>query len=391
MWSSDTLIRLVEVGFVLVVAMLLLVPTLYAFNWLFRHLVRIANPGQLACHYGSPQAVSACPRGRAMAAVCQLCYADKQFASYYELIDASHLPMHVLLSWVRTIAEHLDGDASPLMSVDTWHRYATRQRWYQAATWHPYHIDWYAPELAVLWGCVHLWLRRYGTRPPSRQLLQHIATKACPKGYLRPYFDYFAQQPDKCEDDAVQVSINIGQLVWNNNGTINQHTTTMTEDQRNHPLPPLVQGDFVNNGQFAYENTGTMNFNAQAAPASARPGQPTNEQVARAIMAVSGEGGPLRSQKHYVGVISVLMWLGWPQKFAPCCTRINQLPCHEQFAVACSESGLWRTTAMGFARVTYDKWETYTPREGEEEAAFRECKAVADAFCTELLRMERPM
>lgn len=287
MWSSDTLIRLVEVGFVLVVAMLLLVPTLFAFNWLFRHLVRIANPGQLACHYGSPQAVSACPRGRAMAAVCQLCYADKQFASYYELIDASHLPMHVLLSWVRTIAEHLDGDASPLMSVDTWHRYATRQRWYQAATWHPYHIDWYAPELAVLWGCVHLWLRRYGTRPPSRQLLQHIATKACPKGYLRPYFEHFAQQPDKCEDDAVQVSINIGQLVWNNNGTLNQHTTTMTEDQRNHPLPPLVQGNFVNNGQFAYENTGTMNFNAAAQPATAATAasEPSQERLAHAVKA----------------------------------------------------------------------------------------------------------
>ena len=118
--------------------------------------------------------------------------------------------------------------------------------------------------------------------------------------------------------------------------------------------------------------------------ASTRLATPVDKQVARAIMAVSGDGGPLRAQKHYVGVISVMMWLGWPQKYASCCTLINQLPGHEKFTVVCSESGLWRYTALGFARVPYDKWDTYKPRKGEEEQAFRECKAVADAFCMEL-------
>ena len=106
----------------------------------------------------------------------------------------------------------------------------------------------------------------------------------------------------------------------------------------------------------------------------------TDEQIARAITAISGEGKPLSLMKHFVGVICVLQSMGWPQKFATCCTRINQLPGHEYYPVRCDSNAIKSTQALKFASVDYKEWDTYNPKPGEEAAVFKECKFAADSF-----------
>ncbi len=109
-------------------------------------------------------------------------------------------------------------------------------------------------------------------------------------------------------------------------------------------------------------------------------GSYSDEQIARAIMAVSGEGKPLSLMKHFVGVICALQSMGWSSKFATCCARINQLPGHEQFPVRCDSNAIKSTQALKFASVDYKDWATYQPKAGEEAAVFKGCKFAADSF-----------
>lgn len=134
----------------------------------------------------------------------------------------------------------------------------------------------------------------------------------------------------------------------------------------------------INSGSYTHSGTTTNNLQYRVEPQGVQPY--SDEQIARAIMAVSGEGKPLSLQKHYVGIICALQSMGWSRKFSTCCDRINQLPGHEQFPVKCTPSAIRTTQALRFAAVDYQKWDEYRPSPGEENGVFNECKSVAKAF-----------
>lgn len=134
----------------------------------------------------------------------------------------------------------------------------------------------------------------------------------------------------------------------------------------------------INSGSYTHSGTTTNNLQYREEPQSVQPY--SDEQIARAIMAVSGEGKPLSLMKHFVGVICALQSMGWSSKFATCCARINQLPGHEQFPVRCDSNAIKSTQALKFASVDYKDWATYQPKAGEEAAVFKGCKFAADSF-----------
>jgi len=141
----------------------------------------------------------------------------------------------------------------------------------------------------------------------------------------------------------------------------------------------MMKSGKVEIGQFVVENNGTMT-NHQHTKAEKAKECYSDEQIARAIVAVSGEGKPLSLMKHFVGVICALQSMGWPQKFATCCTRINQLPGHESYPVRCDSNAIKSTQVLKFASVDYKEWANYQPKAGEEAAVFKECKFAADSF-----------
>ena len=152
----------------------------------------------------------------------------------------------------------------------------------------------------------------------------------------------------------------------------------MTEEDRLKVLEVLSKGG-MSVGQLIVENSGTNNYYDYKS-AERKAETYTDEQIARAIMAINGKGKPLSLMKHFVGVICVLQSIGWPKKFATCCTRINQLPGHENFPVRCDSNAIKSTQALRFAAVDYKEWATYEPKPGEEAATFKECKFAADSF-----------
>jgi hypothetical protein len=157
----------------------------------------------------------------------------------------------------------------------------------------------------------------------------------------------------------------------------------MTEEEKLKVLEALGKGG-MNVGQLIIGNSGTVNYYNQRS-AERKPETYSDEQVARAIAEISGEGKPLSLMKHYVGVICALQSMGWPQKFATCCTRINQLPGHESYPVRCDSNAIKSTQALKFASVDYKEWGTYKPKPGEEAAVFKECKFAADSFVEVLM------
>ena len=131
----------------------------------------------------------------------------------------------------------------------------------------------------------------------------------------------------------------------------------------------VINGNMTKNGTEHYPHEGKK-----------EGGSVNDDQIARAITMVSGKDKPLMLQKHYVGIICVLQSMGWPRKFATCCTRINALPGHEQFPVKCDSNAIKSTQAFKFASVDYNEWKNYEPKPGEESGVFKECKYAADAF-----------
>ena len=117
--------------------------------------------------------------------------------------------------------------------------------------------------------------------------------------------------------------------------------------------------------------------------------KPSDEQISKAIIAISGDEKPLNEKQLFLGVICVLISkYGWVGKFSTCCNRINNLPMREMFEKECDYKSIKVLTAYKFANVDYKEWSSYEPRD-IERGIFRKCKAVADAFDEALLIEDR--
>ena len=110
----------------------------------------------------------------------------------------------------------------------------------------------------------------------------------------------------------------------------------------------------------------------------------TDEVIDRAITALNGKDKPLCEKQLFLGIIKVLMSkCGWSGKWATSCERINALPTAQAWDVPCDVINLRAPSALKFASVDYQEWETYEPTEGEREV-FRKNRNVSHLFDLEL-------
>mgnify|MGYP006873043081 CR=1 FL=1 len=155
----------------------------------------------------------------------------------------------------------------------------------------------------------------------------------------------------------------------------------MKQEEREKLLSCIVGSGQVTIGNMMIGDKNTLNYYEREKEESAVY---SDQQIARAIMEISGKGKPLSLMRHYVGVICVLQTLGWSHKFAACCNRINNLPGYESFPVRCESGALKSTQIMKFVGTDYREWRNYEPHSSEERRLFNECKFAADAFAEAL-------
>ena len=110
----------------------------------------------------------------------------------------------------------------------------------------------------------------------------------------------------------------------------------------------------------------------------------TDEQVARAIEAICGEGKPLDSKQKWAGVQWLLRWeCNYPPRAREFCERIARLPLSEDLAYRCEYNNIRPYSTLSFLNddprqinnVKYSK---------NDEAAFLQLREVAMALHQEL-------
>ncbi len=184
------------------------------------------------CHYTCDKDLMDDTRARWMLSLCHHGYTDSYLARYYKNIDLERIPIRVLISWARTIAEDLVRHPSPILRVDFWNNHL-RSRLYEYTSFHPDMQIFEAHEIAYLWGAVYYWLSFFTEHENMGSLLKHIDEHACPLLFARPYFEYFVKIAKKQPygKTSTTVHVNIGQLAIENNGTmcntssLNNHDT----------------------------------------------------------------------------------------------------------------------------------------------------------------------
>ena len=268
---------------------------------------------------------------------------------YMFRISEDRLPPCIVMNWVRSVSEDLSQAAIPVVNIKKWHHNMILLSSDESVATKADSIDMKNYEECFIWGCIVRWLELFEKDILDDELKNEIFQVACPKRYLKPYYNI----------------------------------TFMTQEEKVKIAEAIMKSGNVRIGQISIGDNNTLNYNATSK--DVQKAGFTDEQVARAIAEISGEGKPLSLMKHYVGVICALQSMGWPQKFATCCTRINQLPGHESYPVRCDSNAIKSTQALKFASVDYKEWGTYKPKPGEEAAVFKECKFAADSFVEVLM------
>ena len=95
---------------------------------------------------------------------------------------------------------------------------------------------------------------------------------------------------------------------------------------------------------------------------------------------------PLCEKQLFLAVIKVLKYkCGWTDKWESACDRINDLPMIKAMglAVKCDYNNVKAPSALKFAAMDYDEWQTYVPS-ASEKVLFDKNKSVGEAFAEEL-------
>lgn len=141
----------------------------------------------------------------------------------------------------------------------------------------------------------------------------------------------------------------------------------------------VINGSMTKNGDEHYHGKETTQI-----PKSAY----TDEVIARAIIALDGYKKPLCEKQLFLAIIKVLKYkCGWTERWEAACDRINALPMIQatELDVKCDYNNLKAPSALKFASVDYEEWESYSPGMTENEV-FKKNKSVGDVFAEELDR-----
>ena len=125
---------------------------------------------------------------------------------------------------------------------------------------------------------------------------------------------------------------------------------------------------------------------ADGAPTTVRKGY-TDEQVARAIEAICGEGRPLDTKKKWAAVYWYLRWqCNYPVKGSEFCERIASLPFTKKLDPECCYNNIRKLVTLSFMNQDARQLDSVKPSRSDE-ADFRQCRAVVRSLAEALAKL----
>ena len=130
---------------------------------------------------------------------------------------------------------------------------------------------------------------------------------------------------------------------------------------------------------IAQQMTITINGNVYNGQAQEIQCQYTDEQVAQALLAITGKDKVLNNYQLWLGACCLLMArCDFPRDLERCCDCIAQLPYgSETLPIECKYENIRKFSYLRFVREDVDTWREYQPKE-DEKKLFYGCKTVAE-------------
>lgn len=272
---------------------------------------------------------------------------------YMSQISEDRLPPCVVLNWVRSIAEDVTNSALPALKVKKWHDFIVKSAGEHFVIKNTDFIELERYEECYIWGCVNRWLELYEPAIMNEELRESIYRTACPKKYLKPYFDI----------------------------------TFMTQEEKRDLLNGLFQGASLNNTQInvVVENGSSVSFYGSEKASRIHA---SDEQIAMALERLNGKGKAIDSQRAWLGACLLLGYkYNFPRNLGDCCKKIGTLPIDiDALEFRCDYESIRRYGSWKFVKEKYDDWVDYTPRD-DERTVFEKSLSVAQALDSEIEKL----
>ena len=144
---------------------------------------------------------------------------------YMTSISEDRLPPCVVLNWVRSISEDLSQAALPVVNVKKWHQNMILLSSDESVATQADSIDLTNYEECFIWGCIVRWLDLFENNILDDDLKNEIFQVACPKRYLKPYYNITSMTQEEKVKIAEAIlksgNVRIGQLSIGDNNTMN--------------------------------------------------------------------------------------------------------------------------------------------------------------------------
>ncbi len=154
----------------------------------------------------------------------------------------------------------------------------------------------------------------------------------------------------------------------------------MTQEEKQQLLAGMFQGADLRGAQVIAVNEGNVYYQPVCHSNGEDDGivSRTDEQIARALVAVTGKDKVLNNQQLWLGACCLLMGkYGFPKNLSLCCEKILGLPYgDEKPELECKYDNIRKFAYMRFVREDVDTWDSYQPKD-DEKRLFYGCQAVA--------------
>ena len=180
---------------------------------------------------------------------------------YMTSISEDRLPPCVVLNWVRSISEDLSQAALPVVNVKKWHQNMILLSSDESVATQADSIDLTNYEECFIWGCIVRWLDLFENNILDDDLKNEIFQVACPKRYLKPYYNITSMtQEEKSKiADAILKSgnVSIAQLSIGDNNTFN-YTAGEAEGKKTREVTPDDVVTVIKSGRVILPTDGSI-------------------------------------------------------------------------------------------------------------------------------------